>query len=191
MNRLRLATPEDAGQLLCVYSPYVKNTAVSFELTVPSVDEFSQRIREISEFYPYIVYESDGKIAGYAYAHRFAERAAYCYSAEVSIYVSEDFHSTGIAQKLYGALFAIMEQQGLFNAYSAITVPNPQSRRFHEKFGFELTGVFPNAGFKLGEWHGVEWFFRKIKSPVPSLQPPKAIGELDPQLVSSILLKFT
>lgn len=190
MNKLRFATSEDAELLLDIYSPYVKDTSVSFELTVPSIDEFAKRIREISEFYPYIVYESDGIIAGYAYAHRFAERAAYCYSVEVSIYVRSTFHSTGIAQKLYGALFAILEQQGLYNAYSAITVPNPQSRRFHEKFGFELTGTFHNVGFKLGEWHAVEWFSKGIKQPDPIPQPLTPIGELEPQLLSSILLKF-
>ncbi len=190
MNRMRLAIPEDAESILCIYSYYVENTCVSFETQVPSEKEFSQRIRDISETYPYVVYEVDEKIVGYAYAHRYAERAAYCYDVEVSVYVHESFHSRGVAQKLYDALFELLAHQGFYNAYSGVTVPNEKSHRFHEKYGFEHIGVFPDAGFKLGEWHDVEWFAKKIKPIDMKPLPPKVIGELNSELVKSILLKY-
>ena len=43
MNRtvmIRLATPEDAAEILKIYAPYVENTAISFEYEVPSEEEF-------------------------------------------------------------------------------------------------------------------------------------------------------
>ena len=53
MNRkniyIRMAVPEDAGTLLKIYEPYVKNTCITFEYQVPSVEEFTQRIRETLE----------------------------------------------------------------------------------------------------------------------------------------------
>ena len=42
---VRNATVEDAQALLDIYSYYVKNTAISFEYEVPSLEEFRNRIR--------------------------------------------------------------------------------------------------------------------------------------------------
>ena len=47
-------TIEDAEELLDIYAPYVKYTAITFEYDVPSVEEFRQRIVNISDRYPYI-----------------------------------------------------------------------------------------------------------------------------------------
>lgn len=187
MNRLRLAVPEDAEEILKIYSYYVENTCASFETKAPGTEEFAERIRSISEVYPYVVCESEGKIIGYAYAHRYAERAAYCYGVEVSVYVHESFHSKGVAKKLYDALFAIMAEQGLYNAYSGITVPNEKSHRFHEKYGFYHVGTIPDAGYKHGKWLDVEWMAMKIRPLDPKPAPMKAITELDPVLVDDIL----
>ena len=61
-------TIEDAEELLEIYAPYVKNTAITFEYDVPSVEEFRQRIVNISDRYPYIKAVANGQIVGYAYA---------------------------------------------------------------------------------------------------------------------------
>ena len=66
--------PEDAEALLAIYAPYIRETAITFEYEVPSVEEFQNRIRTISEKYPYIVAEEGGKIIGYSYAAPFHVR---------------------------------------------------------------------------------------------------------------------
>ncbi len=187
MNRMRLAKPEDAEALLDIYAYYVEETCASFETEVPTVEVFAERIRSISEVYPYVVYEAEGKIVGYAYAHRYAERGAYRYGVEVSVYVHESYHSKGVAKKLYDVLFGIMAEQGLYNAYSGITVPNEKSHRFHEKYGFVHVGAIPDAGYKHGEWHDVEWMAMKIKPLDPAPKPMKPISELPAELVTSII----
>ena len=55
---------EDAVRLVEIYSYYVLNTAVSFEYTVPTTEEFEDRIRHIVEKYPYLVCEVNDKIVG-------------------------------------------------------------------------------------------------------------------------------
>ena len=190
MNRIRLARPEDASQLLDIYSYYVENTCCSFEQQTPSEEEFSERIRNISSDYPYLVYEADEKIVGYAYSTRYAVRVSYCYDVEVSIYVHESFHSKGVAKALYDAMFELLAALGLYNAYSGITVPNEKSRRFHEKYGFEHIGQFPDAGYKHGEWHDVEWMAKKIQPIVPKPEKPKTIKDLDEGFVEKILEKY-
>ena len=45
---IRFAKEYDLPQILEIYGPYVLNTAVSFEYTVPSLEEFTQRFRDIT-----------------------------------------------------------------------------------------------------------------------------------------------
>ena len=55
MIKIREATTEDAARLVEIYSYYVLNTAVSFEYEVPSVEEFTERMRNVMKKYPYLV----------------------------------------------------------------------------------------------------------------------------------------
>ena len=64
---IRVAAEEDAEELLNIYSYYVENTAISFEQEIPSLEEFTGRIKETLHNYPYLVAIVDGKIAGYIY----------------------------------------------------------------------------------------------------------------------------
>ena len=63
----------------------VKNTAITFEYNVPSLEEFRHRMKNITLRYPYIVLEADGKVMGYAYAGSFIGRAAYDWSCEMTV----------------------------------------------------------------------------------------------------------
>lgn len=102
--KIRLAVPEDAGKLLEIYTPYVRETAITLEQTVPSADEFRTRIENTLKNYPYLVAEEDGKIVGYAYGSSFHSRESYKHSAEVSIYVDREYHGQGIGKMLYQTL---------------------------------------------------------------------------------------
>ncbi len=86
----RIATPQDAKSLLDIYTPYVKNTAITFEYEVPSLQEFTNRIAHTLQKYPYIVAEINNKIVGYAYESVFNERPAASWTTEVSIYVEQN-----------------------------------------------------------------------------------------------------
>ena len=79
----RFAAAGDAEDLLAIYAQYI-DTPVTFETVLPSADEFRGR-------YPYLVLEEEGKIVGYAYAHRYMARAAYGWNAELSVYLDGRF----------------------------------------------------------------------------------------------------
>ena len=55
--KIRIATPEDASAIQSIYRYYVEHTAITFELEVPSVEEFQGRIKKTLERYPYLVAE--------------------------------------------------------------------------------------------------------------------------------------
>ena len=178
MPTIRLANPSDSENLLKIYAPYIENTAISFETHVPSVLEFASRIEAITSHYPFLVYEKNGSIVGYAYASQHMERAAYAYDVDVSIYVLPAFHGEGIARKLYQCLFALLKTLGYYNAYALCTLPNEKSEKFHQKLGFTLIGVHHKTGYKLNRWHDVAWFEKSISDDPPHPGAIKSIHEL-------------
>ena len=149
---MTLATEEDAKEILSIYTPYVQNTAISYEYDVPTVEEFQNRIRKIQTKYPYLVYRVDSKIVGYAYAYAFKARAAFSWDAETSIYIHPEYHQKGVAKKLYEALIELLKLQGYYHIYAYISYPNDPSVRFHEKFGFSICAKYEKTGYKLGAW---------------------------------------
>ena len=161
---VRMATGEDARALLALYAPYVERTAVSFELTVPSADEFRARIVNTLERYPWIVAECDREIVGYAYMGTFKERGAYDHSAEVSVYVREDKRRLGFGRTLYAALESEAKKRGILNLYACIAytendVPclTRASLDFHLRLGYRLVGVFRKCGYKFGRFFDMAW----------------------------------
>ena len=73
-GRIRKALLEDAEEILAIYAPYIEKTTISFEWTVPTIEAFRARMLQSMEEYPYLVYEENDAILGYAYAHRAFER---------------------------------------------------------------------------------------------------------------------
>ena len=164
--KIRDVLTEDAERIQEIYSPYVLDTVISFEITVPGKSEMKKRIQKLlANDFPYIVAENEtGTVVGYAYADKFGEREAYRYSFIVSIYLDMEVQSRGIGQKLYNELEKRMKKMGIVQVLSAITGKNEKSLKFHEKNGFTKIGHFPNVGYKMGEWHDIIWMNKTINS---------------------------
>ena len=160
---IRPAVLADAAGILQVYSPYIKNTVITFETEVPEIEEFTARIETIKNKYPYLVCESGGNIIGYAYASKHGERSAYKYSVDVSIYVDPDHQQKGIGKALYSNLFEALKAYDLYTAYASITLPNEKSIRLHKAFGFHEIGTCHNVGYKNGRWLDLIWLEKPLK----------------------------
>lgn len=176
MGTIRFAAAADAPALLAIYAPYVEETSISFEYVPPSLEEFEGRMREISAGYPYLVYEEDGAILGYAYGHRAMERAAYGWNAELSVYVDRSCLGRGIGSRLYRCLMDLLQLQGVRNVCGVVTHPNPPSEALHRRLGFQLTARFPAAGYKQGRWRDVLWFGKVLSAGPPC--PLRPVGQV-------------
>lgn len=187
MVLIRLATPEDAASILEIYGPFILNTAVTFETELPTIANIENRIISYQQDWPWLVCEIDGTIAGYAYATKHRERAAYQWCAESSVYVHENFQQKGIAKALYNALFDILKYQGCRNVYAGITLPNAKSISFHEKFGFSKIADYKNIGYKSGAWHTVSWLELHLNGHSDSPALPVKLPEVDPTFLKTIL----
>jgi phosphinothricin acetyltransferase len=171
-SSIRLATERDAEEIAAIYAPNVTDTIISFESEPPTADEMRLRIEGTLERYPWLVCERRGRVLGYAYAGAHGPRAAYRWSVDVSVYVHEEAHRTGVGRALYTSLFAALDLQGFYNVYAGATLPNPASVRLHESVGFRSVGVYRGVGYKLGAWHDVGWWHLPLRERVADPDPP-------------------
>lgn len=159
---IRQATVQDLPRILEIYGPYVKNTAISFEYNVPTLEDFTQRFLGITAQFPWLVWEEDGVILGYAYGSLPFDRAAYQWCAEASIYLCSDACGKGIGRKLYAALEVLLQKQGYRKVYAIITTANAASVAFHRAVGYRHTATFPDCGYKFGKWYGTVWMEKDL-----------------------------
>ncbi len=173
-----MATVDDAAGIAGIYEPIVRSTPISFEVEVPGEQEMRRRIERIMSAFPWLVCDYRDRLAGYAYASRHAERAAYQWSVDVSIYVHSDFRRRRVGQALYASLFRILVGQGYCNAYAGITLPNPGSVGLHESVGFRPIGVYREVGYKMGAWHDVGYWELALQPKTPAPRPPLTLAEI-------------
>jgi len=186
--RLRAVTPADAPAIAAIYSPVVRETAISFEAEPPSDDEMRSRIVAIAPRRPWLVAEDDDVLLGYAYASEFRSRAAYRWSVETTVYVATAAHRRGVGRALYSALFRLLDMLGYRRAYAGITLPNDASVGLHHALGFTEAGILHRAGFKFGTWHDVVTLERSLGSdPAPPDGEPRSFATLAPKTVTAAL----
>jgi phosphinothricin acetyltransferase len=155
MAVIRLATEADAEAIAAIYAPVVRDTAISFELVPPDGTEMASRLGKVLPKLPWLVYEHEGVVLGYAYAAPFRERPAYRWTLEATVYVKDTARGQGVGRALYGALLPLLRAMGYQTLMAGITLPNAGSVGLHEAMGFVPAGVFEDVGYKFGAWHPV------------------------------------
>lgn len=182
--QIRTASSDDAKALLEIYTPYVEKTAITFEYDIPTLQEFENRINRTLKNYPYLVAEQNGELLGYAYTGPFVGRAAYGWSAEVSIYLKKTKRKMGIGRRLYDALEQISKAQNILNLNACIGYTETEdehltnnSMEFHAHMGYTLVGRFHNSGYKFGRWYDMIWMEKLIgehsDNPLPVVDFPE------------------
>lgn len=178
-KKIRLATEADAASILEIYTPFITDTVITFEYEVPTIKVFSKRIFNIQKKYPWLVCEINNKIIAYAYASQFAERAAFDWSVEFSIYIDSKYHGMKIGKALYFSLFELLKLQGYYNVYAKITYPNIKSEGLHKSLGFKPVGIYRNIAFKFDSWRDLICYELKLMDYPKAPEKPKAIGKIN------------
>ncbi len=176
---IRLIKETDSAEVLEIYKPYVLDTVITFEYDVPTLEDFTGRIRAITPEYPWLVCLMNNKIVGYAYASRFRYRTAYQWSAESTVYIAQAAQGMGIGIRLYHTLFDILRLQGYVNVYAGTAIPNEKSVRLHLSAGFETLGIYKKIGFKMGAWHDTQWFQLHLCDHPTNPAPLKLICDIE------------
>lgn len=150
---IRHVAEKDAATITRIYNHYITDTTTSFEMKALSEDEMLGRIKDISPHYPYFVAEQKGRVVGYCYVHQWKDRAAYCNTLEVTIYLDPEHKGCGTGSLLMKHLIeACRKLDGCKNLIACITEENAESIAFHKRMGFEKVSHFKKVGYKLGRW---------------------------------------
>ena len=155
---IRDCTDADVPRICDIYNHYIRETVVTFEETPIPVTEMARRIAEVRQRFPWLVIESEGIVAGYAYAGLWKTRSAYRFAVETTIYLAADALGRGLGARLYAALLETLPQRGAHRVLGCIALPNEPSVALHERLGFKRIGVFDQVGFKFGRWVDVGYW---------------------------------
>jgi len=160
---IRKAAYSDAKTISEIYNYYILNTTVTFELDPITPEEVVDRMKKYEKIGPYLVYEENGEVVGYAYVSRFRERKAYDHSVESTIYLKNGFGGNGIGTKLYSELLSKV-LSNYHTIIGGISLPNDASIRLHEKCGFKKIGYFSEVGNKFGKWIDVGFWQKSVNA---------------------------
>lgn len=148
---IRHAEPGDAKAVADIYNEYVLHSVATFETEAVPANEMGRRIADISSRFPYLVFEKDGRVIGYAYARMWQERAAYCHTWETAVYVSSASVRQGIGRQLMSLLIEECRNSDCHVLIACITRGNESSCTLYRKLGFEQVAFFKKVGVKFGK----------------------------------------
>ena len=120
-----------------------------------TLDDFKKKINSIIPQYPFLVYEENNEILGYAYGSKFRPKPAYSHTVESTVYVKQGEHGKQIGTKLYAELLRQLHLDNYHVVLGVLTLPNDGSVKLHEKFGFKQVAHLKEAGLKFGDWQDV------------------------------------
>lgn len=190
----RNATVDDAAKLVEIYRYYVEETAITFEWTVPTVEEFRSRMEQTMKKYPYIVAEVEGQLIGYAYAGAFVAREAYDRCVEATIYLHRNYRGRSVGKRMYALMEHILKRMNILNIYVCIAYPETDdeylttnSAAFHAHLGWRTVGRFKKCGYKFGRWYDMIWMEKMIGSHTKCPSDIHQYCEIKDELIGTVL----
>ena len=173
MPLIRPSREDDIPAIAAIYAYHVLHSTGTFETDAPGIPDMSARRADVlSKGLPYLVAESEGRIAGFAYGNWFKPRPAYRYSVEDSIYLAPDAHRKGLGRALLAELLARCEAAGIRKVMAIIgDSANAGSIGLHRALGFEQAGIIQSCGWKFGAWRDIVIMQKTLGT--GDMEPPK------------------
>lgn len=187
LPRLSVATRADAADILEIYNWYVLNHTATFQVTPSTLEEYEDWVDNTRKVAPLLLArDAEGKLLGYACAHRWHPREAYDWSVESTIYCAPDARGLGVGTLLYRALLEVLDACGYWNVYALVADPNPASEHIHQRLGFSCVGRTPHTAYKWG-WLGLSTWWLALRS---GSEKPAPIRLASPEETAAILKKY-
>ena len=156
---IRIVKTNDSEAICKIYNHYIENTVVTFEESPVSPEVMRERIDVVmKESLPYLVFEKEGVVIGYAYGTKWKSRCAYKFTLESTIYLDIKATGKGSGTALYSALIEEIRKKGMHAIIGGIALPNAASTALHEKLGFSKTAHFKEVGYKFNKWVDVGYW---------------------------------
>ncbi len=143
---IRDAVEADLPAIVEIYNATVPTRMVTAELDPTTVEARLPWFREHGpEKYPFWVAESKGRVIGWLDFKKFLPRTAYRSTAEISVYIAEEFRRRGVGQQLLEKAIARASSLGITALVGLIFGHNEPSLKLFQRVGFERWGFFPGV----------------------------------------------
>jgi phosphinothricin acetyltransferase len=149
MLNIRQATLADLGQITEIYNDAIQKTTATFDTEPKTLEEQESWFANHDASHPILVAEQDGPIVAWASLSQWSDRCAYCETAEISLYVKEEYRGKGVGKQLMAALIQQGKTAGLHTIIARIAGSNKISADLCKSFGFQYIGTMREVGKKF------------------------------------------
>ncbi|WP_150308387.1 GNAT family N-acetyltransferase [Planctomonas psychrotolerans] len=163
---IRDAARADLPDIREIYNLYVANSTVTFDEDPMTLAAWRSKFDYLQKLnMPFLVAVSPrGQVLGYALVTPWAQKKAYRFTVENSIYLSPAATGKGLGQALMTELIVRAKQAGLKEIIAVIADRGAEaSIRMHEHFGFREIGRMGRVGFKFDRWLGTIMMQKSLK----------------------------
>lgn len=144
--KIRDAVEADLPAIVKIYNAAIATRISTAQLEPVTVENRRRWLTEhSSDRHPFWVAELDGKIAGWLTIKSFLPRCAYAGTAELSVYVDEDFRRRGVARSLIEEAIARAPALELTALVGLIFAHNQASLKLFAQLGFKRWGLLPRV----------------------------------------------
>jgi phosphinothricin acetyltransferase len=155
---IRPAAEADLPAINDIYNEEILHGTATFDVEPWSLDQRRAWLRETQHPHAVIVADDAGEVAGWGCLRPFRTKAAYCFTAENSVYVHADRRGEGTGALILARLIEIARENSFHSIIAGIAQHNPASDRLHLRYGFTIVGTEREVGYKFQRWLDVSWY---------------------------------
>lgn len=149
---IRPARPEDAAQLADLLNHWIEKTAITFNPVPKTEADIREMIaaKAAAGHGFFVATDEAGAVIGQASYGQFRGGAGYRTCMEHSISLAPGVK--GLGRALMAAVEDHARAAGAHQMIAGVSGENPEGRAFHERMGYRVIAIVPEAGFKFGRF---------------------------------------
>jgi len=160
---MRDAKNYDLSRIVEIYNSTIDSRMSTADTEVVTVQSRSKWFQSHSTTRPIFVEEVGGEVKGWISFENFYGRKAYHLTAEISVYVDEQYRKQGVGSRLLSEGITQCPSLGLENLVAFIFSHNSASIKLFEKHGFTRWGELPNVAEMDGSLYCLSILGLKVK----------------------------
>lgn len=146
MQEIRRANLEDLEKIVNIYNASIPSRIATGDLQQITVESRLRWFQERDDQkYPIWVIDNKNQVIGWVSLQHFYGRPAYKSTAEISLYIAEEYRGQGIGKKLLQHVIEESPKLGLKNLLGFIFAHNQPSLNLFKKHNFQQWGYLPKV----------------------------------------------
>lgn len=151
-DKFRKATIEDLPKIVEIYNSTIASRMVTADTEPVTVEDRMDWYSRHNEKRPlYVMEDEENNICGWLSFESFYGRPAYDKTAEISIYISENYRGQGLGTLFIEEALSMAPALGIRSVMAFIFGHNQPSIKLFEKFGFEKWAHMPGIAEMDGQ----------------------------------------